>query len=413
LDKNRKFQNSQLFYRGIRFYDHQSAGDDSLSLGKLLEIPGYCCDINILSDNAENIIEINRDRVKTTALPILRKHFANALDCFFDVIIDYMHQSDNVIIAMTKPFQQLLTLYCLTSGKDINKLTHHPNIEKYIDCAHICSLPEKRLDPLENKGWDIYTIQCPLKELLSLYNRNLWFIDFDESINSNFITRNYSEDYPDLKIILDNNVMAILNHFPMLQNIQYRRLIAFRDKNSQSNEIIKLYQLTESVYDLPSMDEYSYFLIVQRIIFHNRDRLEQNDIDESYFPAFPACHFLSKSSDFLKNLTIDAIPLGADYVEADRFNKWVLSPLPIGVLYSKTKNKFFWQYEKSGEDTFDEAKQNKNYVDAYETLEYFICKNRQPIETEKIFSDELRDFASFLYNIFLKYSNNAHNKGNK
>ncbi|MDR1753761.1 MAG: hypothetical protein LBR74_02500 [Eubacterium sp.] len=348
----------RLYYRGIRFYDYYSVS----SLAELLEIPGYECEINIMSGEANNIVEINRGRVKQTSEKCLRRHLTVAFRSMLGDLLEFP-DSNKLYEKLSSTFYKMLMLEYLTSG--IYKIKENPLLQnKNLDCVRFDNLSD-------DKNLSIYEIQHPLKEYIAKDKTNHWYIDanpkdFDDVLQINDKIKKYKN--------LDELFKSVIvcNPFERLQKLNYSKLAVFESVN-RKNCLIKVYQLSVSEYSLPEIDDYSYYLIIKNIIDNSYERFKNKKISGNYFPAFPA-NSSAKTSKFFTSLSVDKIPFGADSIEIDNFKQWFLSPLPLKKLCKDINNerKYFWE-EPIDQTGFKEI--IDKHIHLYDSLISFIINN--------------------------------------
>lgn len=79
----------QLFYKGIRIMIPKAKNDEADRMLSLFRIPNTLLKINIMSEKAGRLLELNRDRIKPGQHEMVRKLIRNALVAFYVASADY------------------------------------------------------------------------------------------------------------------------------------------------------------------------------------------------------------------------------------------------------------------------------------------------------------------------------------
>ncbi|MCL2019619.1 MAG: hypothetical protein FWG70_07655 [Oscillospiraceae bacterium] len=373
---------TKLYYRGIRFYEKEEISTSSVA--SCFEVIGYSCSVNIISHTARSILEINRERINISNLPELRKQAIIAFQSFLDNIIYAINEENQgneekqkLLKCISTSFYEILALRSLISGVKIK----HQIKDICIKCTQF-----------DLRSYSAYNVFIPFNEMEP--ENKLWYIDIIEHENIEILNLEKSRESQELEI---DSINAIHNVFGYLHNYRCSRLIVFKEKTSE--KFIEIYQLTTNNV-LPEVDEYSYFLILNNIINENKKRLEKYEIQDDYFPSFPAC-LLKPLNNICEHISVNAPPIGADISEISyKVGQWLMSPLPMKHL-KELQNKSMREKENLFEIAFEE----KIFNFSYQSLIRFIRTNNA---YNKNHSDEeiksyLSELAIFLVNIYAKF----------
>jgi len=327
--ENGDMPGTQFFFRGIRF--------GGAELDKKSTIAGMNCDINILSGKANEYLEISRDFVKKEKLSQLCSKIEDATKAFFDALISLVKASNEglhsglvSIFERSHDFAKQLYTYMLAkhTGKDFEYLKLMADI-----CGGLIDIAL-----LDKKSEVIAFMPEPL--IMDSKNIPRKFIDTAEYEEGGKIDLKPSSSSGKVEKILKND-------FPMLMGLKFKELEALpiTSTDEARKNCVFVYSLNAESevqgvnLNATDMSYSSYRAVINDIKREYRKRWENNKVDDRYLPIFPAPpqsinNVLDDSDDFeaIKRITFSSQPVDENTYCDDRFTRFILSPLPIGLL---------------------------------------------------------------------------------
>jgi len=415
-----RFYTSSFFYRGIRFREYTGAKDNSImKLSDLVGIPGYSCVVNIMCQRAGDVIEINRDRIKSGYSTELYTLFAECFRAFLDNMLNEFGNNNRSSYMLSERLYDLLSFYYLTIGKQL-EMHRYDSLWNRLTGYSECVLFDFS-DPL--KYYAIMTKRSTQTLLKMIESGKLWFVDYQDEERYNEVELIPSEHYP--HVFSDMIFTAARNSFSILWHQRYERIVAFQREGVGEAPLL-VYRIASGDSGLPEIDRYSFYLIVKYIIYksikrsinnntkdHSKNRnIQYSEVDNQYFPTFPAFRGLANKNDWISVLSIDVIPSNASQYEINRYNRWIVSPFTIGewqLIFEKPSrakqiiNELYGNKvsHNSCDDIENKCCENQEY--RRYALYRFIILNSSFERSERLIREYLQYFAEYLVDLFIRY----------
>jgi hypothetical protein len=409
---------TNLFFRGIRF--NISTKPDESYLASMFNSLGFSCDINIMSGKANELLEINRDFVKKEMFAELRRNIADGVEDFFKkisklIISLYESTACDDKTENGKNLQDLLVKLLESSPNFIKKLCLYIFVKsipiKVPVQRFLTGLSGGLIDvALIDKKNDV--ISFLTEPMLFADTDNYWLIDsvdFTEGSKIELVgtkARPHENDFQNKRII-----KALRNDLPELLDLQFEKARAFARAGIVNSKYILIYKLKEKDNKLTrnnnrladynrftEIDSESYRIIINDIVAEYINQLEETRVDKHYFPLFPAPspNCLQNGLDFekIKKITFYRPP-SDEFTYCDpRYARFILSPLPIGLIneYINNKNESIWKQNIAELMASERYKSYKPYYD--QTIEYiknnYNDNNKTGIWDDAIIENEIK-----------------------
>jgi len=330
--------NTRLFYRGIRFNENPPDDFQQEQLLRLVNIPGFDCDINIMSGTADTYVEINRNYIKRESLNALAANIKDGLLGFYRYVISLISEmKDNTppsgdvrireaadtflgMLPDAKEFMKMLVFLILTE-----KIRVSEDVERFFTKNSGSSFEVALFDNYEAKV-------AYVSEPLSMANLpQAWFVDYCPYNDKSVVQ--LAKD--DARLCNEHKIKkALCNQYPAQYGLKFNQVEVYAnaDNMSRASRITLFYSLAKT-QQRTNMDVNSYVVIVKDIIYEYTRMMRDDAVDVDYLPIFPAppCHdpAFGLSEDAVRFIAVSCQP-PADYHHCDsRFTAFVISPLPI------------------------------------------------------------------------------------
>jgi hypothetical protein len=403
--------NVNFYYRGIKFNADNESNNPAMQLAKIIEIPGYDCQINIMCKHAGNIIEFNRDHIKKGHVAEMRKMLVDCFRTLLDSLLKEIGSSYELTqkqLKLSNGFARLLWVYYLTLGDkaDIeNEEQLRKNISDYTDCI--------RFDLSDGINNYAITTRVASHTLIDMYKHDaLWFVDYHDLDSESEINIAPSEYYPNFS--KSKTLTAVRNSFPVLRHQRYGQIISFEQDYIQSPPLLA-YRIAPVDAGLPEIDEYSFYLIIKYILVTCSIRIEKQEVDERYCPVFPAFRGPSGIMKWMDVLSVTAVPPNISDFEILLHRKWILSPFSLGYWKEfvqssgeaeRKKILEKWRARNPGGNSCDIDKIEKSKIlpcHVQFMMERFILKNGSKRHIEEEIRKALWLYEEYILDLFMKY----------
>ena len=325
---------ANLYFRGIAFKD---LVDNPLheSITRLIYAQGYTpefnCQIDMMGGKAQNVIEINRDKVNNVNYSRIRRTIRDCFRSFYETMLVYLKTLADgdpnadaqylleKIVNSTDITAKYILMLCFVFNlqKDRQKLAEFLRQK----CAN--SVGGLMVDL---KGAKAYYGNYAIREYCGRANMS----DYDPYFANASDSAERKEvplcGWPEIDGCRDNNaqrIYAMENAFPGIVALNYREVVVFAPQTAGEG-FLSIYKLTaeETVY--PDIDDASLYLTICSIVSFYL--LKKGNCDLDYHPVFPATS--SKRREFC-DLSVPCPPIGADDIETAMYSLWIVSPLPL------------------------------------------------------------------------------------
>lgn len=313
---------TQLFFRGIAFEaDHND--EDYLQLSKMIQVPFFNCCINILCRQAGDIIEINRDRVVREKYLEICQLIQECLHSFYKDLFLRMSQSqkflevlETIINTNNEIWSFLYALFLLYEEKYSFSSEQITGLKKLFSEKTRGNLDGALLDI---DGKKVIYNAYPISSLMGS-NNEIIYTDSSELNSVQLLDGQLG------KKLGKNYVYMVQNWFSEIFMLYYKSLYVFQPESwTGGGQLLKVYRLTCDEDSFPEIDDNSYQRIVDDILAFCLQQIEDGQITKQYHPCFPA------TKEF-KAISVSKAPIGISKHEKDRFNKWIISPLPMRLI---------------------------------------------------------------------------------
>ena len=327
---------TSLYFRGIRFSKSEQPIQGAVTL------PGYNCAVDIISGNANDWLDINRDRVRRDKLDSVYERLSEGVGKFIfgmtelvkTVVEKTKHRKETPAaspllktVMQSPAFAKLLLVYAVVKSK----VGDNDPVVDYIAKATGGSVETAIIH--ERSASITFT-----PEPITQSNRpQARFLDFDENEEGTKITL----DENDARIVQarhaatdcppgaesPNTIVnkAIRNSFSEVRGQKYKKVEAYRKNKVYGTGIVLIYELDDQAR-FTDMGEISYGIIANNTI----DEHEAHG--DSGFPIFPAPH--PDWFDGAQLLSLEKRPSVNKVLCDSRFARFAFAPFPADCLRS-------------------------------------------------------------------------------
>lgn len=331
---------TKLYFRGIRFSEREQPLLGAVSL------PGYRCDVNIMSGNANDWLDVNRDRVRMDRVSIVRRNLVNGIGAF---VHDYtglaarlVAENDNDspvsqhvwhALAQSPDFAKMLIVHAI-----VDSAGRHDAVVDYIagtmggaietalidkNGASIAFAPEPITKNNRPKARfiDFSAYEQESKILLDKDDGHLARKPALE--DSEISATMYSEGYEQADEKVVNK--AIRNSFSIFMEKKYMWVEVYKKNEAYRKGIVKIYELGDGA-KTTEMDRISYFTLIE----YTTTAFETNSYDG--FPVFPAP--ISHWFEGTEIISLKEKPPVPHSMCDSRFSSFAFAPFPVKILKS-------------------------------------------------------------------------------
>jgi len=337
-------ETTKLYFRGIRFNNNTGAPSETVRLpGEAVRLPGFDSEVNIMSGDANDWLEVNRDSVKKDKLDDICENLKAGLRAF---VAGMTELAGIVCEAGPKNAEGEANEKSPVSGHFRETLKESPEFTKMLMVHAIIDntggsnkvlsyLADTVEDPKRNKlevatineyGGKIGFSDDPITQDYLPVAR---FIDYEADKEKIEITLDDNDDRikaeKDMTVPAMTEYRAVRNRYKILRTEKFRRVKAYKvnkafgDGGDAIDGIVKIYELGDEK-SFTEIDRASYKVIVNNTI-------------EGYkkgrgigFPVFPAPD--SKWFDGAKLISLKERPPVSRKLCDDRFSSFAFAPFP-------------------------------------------------------------------------------------
>lgn len=316
---------TKLFYRGIKF------GEKEDSLVSFLHLPGLICHIDIMSGNANDFLEVNREYVRKASHAAFLNNSSSGIRSFIDHLLKLAHFLQQNALKSSE--------YSTVAGVFENLLLFSPD---FANMLLLQAVTDSNNASSEAKNYIANIIRSEINTaILNKRNATVTFatepITNDNQPSPKIIDYYVFNDGSTLELdktderfnIVDHNngiIKAIQNKYAVLSDKKYKSMEAYIVNSYQlsTRKIINIYTLGDDV-NITEIDKYSYKIIVRNII---NDYKTNND---DTFPVLPAPSKYLQMVDLSPLIIKSPPPIVKDFCD-NRYASYVFAPYPTGII---------------------------------------------------------------------------------
>ena len=419
------FCQTQLFFRGINF--KQSGEVFRFDADELF--PGFDCDVNIMSGDAQDFLKINRDKLKEVKERDFRVKMIAAATEFYteinELISDYLKQtleSDSASNAdkteikddgVFKDFMNHFEKWLYSSTAFSRNLLIYSKIKGRFSEAFMTFMTRHcggtiDIVQLDKHSGKVALVNEPILGCEQSFWQEDLFVDAKSFEKGRVIT--LAED---LRLTDANERYVICKRlsdaYPIFAEYKFKKIEVFA---CDTGGYIAFYNLSEPDkmgQMLTEIDPDSYRIITTEILEYYTKRCDNGDqmVDRSHFPVFPA----ARSDQFDRPLSSAINVLAVREQVADenprcdrRYNGFVISPLPIGKLVelrrcgkrldkvqARTTIETLWKEGWQNDEGMKECAHKNELPQLYEQLNRFITMKRFAADSHQSGEDQQRN----------------------
>lgn len=374
----------QLFYKGIRIMISKAKNDEADRMLSLFRIPNTLLKINIMSEKAGRLLELNRDRIKPGQHETVRKLIRNALVAFYVASADYakammFKKTESEMTESEKNALEDFKQFWSSSAKhlkifaDIMKQRDAPLDQAIIQSIGCQNNGESLYVVLEDNGQ--VKVDSPCMENLAVLDG--WFTN-DKTLGA----------FGGLKTLLSvKKFEATVDNWSAWYGMYYREIRVVRENTNAP--IILLYKLTDDVNSLPKISLPDYWILCRSIVEEYiekykkaKDTAEELRIGKSVL-VFPAIKEYKK-------LAVRCVPIETPEELIGQYTHYILCP---GTVEQLSK----WGGEK---EIFSKEPLGPTGEVAYNEAVDFVMKFFAPAENNEArreaYAKEYERFLDFL-----------------
>jgi len=341
LSKEDDVKSTRLYFRGIRFSEKDQ------QLLTVVKLPGYDCEVNIMSGDANNWLEVNRDYVRKEAVETVCENLEKGISAFVDgmvTLVSEVKKRDDAckndktatkskvskhlwkVLKGSPDFAKTMLIHTVVNnvGKDMS-------VYEYIAGA-VGGIVETAL--IDERCAEIAFVPEPITKKARLAAR---FIDFSEYEQQSRIALNVK----DSRIVAAINERgmaradvnkAIRNSFTIWGDKKYKRIEAYKTSSSFQDGVVKIYELGNEI-NFTEIDKVSYSVIIKNIIEEYLSY--EKEYGDDGFPVFPAPDLKWFNTEAMKTISLKKQPPGYRNLCDIRYASFVFAPFPIKHLKPK------------------------------------------------------------------------------